>query len=180
MRPQRMLHPEDNAMTKATGDHGSAEAKRKLTAAERKRKVLELRLKGLDFRTIAQRVGYANPGTAHRAYTSALQDIPKAAADELRTTELARYDQAQLLIMRKIRKGDLDAVHALIRLSDQRAKLTGLYTEQTQTEHVEVTVALQAFLATAQDEADADDEADAADHPDDDHAHGDDAVDSAA
>jgi hypothetical protein len=154
----------------------------RVSAAEKQRRALELRLSGLNYRQIAAELAYKSVASAHEAVRSALRDIPKDAADELRTVELERYDEMQARMTAALRTGDLRVIPDMIRLSDQRAKLTGLYTADTTAEHVEVTVALQGFLSAAQAQADAMDEADSADMDRDGHghAHVDDAVDGAA
>lgn len=142
-----------------------------LTAAQKRKRALELRLAGLNYRQIAKQVGWANPGAAHSAVKRELQNIPKDAADELRTVELERYDEMQARMTERLRQGDLSVIRDMIRLSDQRAKLTGLYQADTTGDHLDIRVTLGALLADAEDIAD---EQDAA------SAHGDDAVDSAA
>ena len=143
---------------------GKTQPQIRVTAAERRRQVLELRLGGLNFRQIAAQVGYANPGAAHRAYLQELRAIPAAAADELRTTELERYDEWQARLTARLRTGDMSVIRDLIRLSDQRARLTGLYAADTTAEHVDVKITLSAMLQDAIDLADEEDaeQADAA------------------
>jgi hypothetical protein len=146
----------------------------RVSAAEKQRRALELRLSGLNYRQIAEQLAYKSVASAHEAVRSALRNIPKDAADELRTVELERYDEMQARMTAALRTGDLRVIPDMIRLSDQRAKLTGLYTADTTAEHVEVVVALQGFLGAAQAQADAMDAQDAG------SAQGDEPVDGAA
>lgn len=107
------------------GDQQSTRAK--LTAAERANEALRLRLLGNSFRQIAEQLGYANGGGAHKAVSKALKSVTRENATELREQELQRLDMSQRAIMGQVLRGNLGAIDRFLKIIDQRAKLTGLY-----------------------------------------------------
>lgn len=114
-----------NESNNVGGDRHSTSARH--AAAQRQNEALRLRLARMSYRQIAQRVGYANPGSAHRAVEKALKSIPRENATALRTLEVETLDAAQLAIMPQVLRGDLVAVDRLLKIIDQRARLVGLY-----------------------------------------------------
>lgn len=120
-----------------------------MTAKERQARALQLRLDGLSYRAIAAQLGYANPGGVHRAVSKALADIPREAADQLRTVELERLDEAVWQNLKALREGDVSVTMNLVRLSDQRARLVGLYATDSSAEHQDIKQALGGFLQDA-------------------------------
>jgi hypothetical protein len=101
-------------------------SKRRLAAAERQRQALELKKAGADYRTIAERVGYAGPAGAYKAVTTALKALVQEPAEELRTMEVARLDQMLLGLWPKAIKGDTWAVDRVLKIMERRAALLGL------------------------------------------------------
>ncbi|WP_434811855.1 hypothetical protein [Microbacterium sp. bgisy189] len=118
-----------NESNNVGGDRHSTSARH--AAAQRQNEALRLRLARMSYRQIAQRVGYANPGSAHRAVEKALKSIPRENATALRTLEVETLDAAQLAIMPRVLRGDLVAVDRLLKIIDQRARLFGLYENTT-------------------------------------------------
>jgi len=104
----------------------SKSSPRRILAREKQRQALELRLAGVTFETIAQRVGYATRDGAHKAVTAALQYTLRPPADELRAVDLERLDKLTLAIWQRAIGGDLDAIHTALRILAQRARLLGL------------------------------------------------------
>lgn len=100
-----------------------------MDAAERRRQALELRKAGVDFRTIADRLGYEGPSGAHKAVTTALKALTAEPAEELRTLELERLDAMlrSLWVRATNAKGaDLGAIDRVLKIMERRAKLAGL------------------------------------------------------
>jgi hypothetical protein len=98
------------------------------TAADRRVQALDLRKAGKSYRAIAQTLG-CDVATAHRDVQqalAALAELERQTAEEYRALELARLDMAMEAIATKVAKGNLDAVHAWVRLSESRRKLLGL------------------------------------------------------
>lgn len=93
---------------------------------DRERRVLELRQAGVDFATIAERVGYTHKGTAKRAYDRALARVHYPSAMEARELELTRLDRLQAAHWAAALKGDVDATDRVLRVINMRVKLLGL------------------------------------------------------
>lgn len=101
---------------------------RRLTAAERKQKALELRKACASYQAIGDALGVSKQ-QAHRYVTAALESIRIETAEEaenLRTIELERIDSLFLECYALAKKGDLPAVDRCIRLSERRCKILGL------------------------------------------------------
>lgn len=93
--------------------------------AERRQRVLAARLRGETFRVIAGREKISTQ-TAHSDMTTALADIPRAEADELRALELGRLDALQDAVWGEALDGDIPAGQQALRIIDRRARLLGL------------------------------------------------------
>lgn len=120
---------------KRGGDQGSAS--NKLTAAERGKRALELRLRRVGYDEIARELGYSHRSAARKAVEREIAKVPREAAKELLTQELETLDAVQRRMMPHIldprpdRNGvdkgpDLWAVDRVIAIMDRRAKLMGL------------------------------------------------------
>lgn len=108
-------------MTKAK--HLSTE--QKVEIAERRKRVLDLRLAGVTYRAIAKAEGVSH-ATIVSDVQAALADIPRHSADELRQVETERLDQLQRAVWGDALKGHLGAVDKALRIVDRRARLLGL------------------------------------------------------
>lgn len=94
---------------------------------ERERKVLEARLLGLPWETIAKEVGYASAGAAYNAYSRALVRTLREPADEIRTQELERLDRLMTRFYNDaIRTGNPQSANMTLRIMERRSKLLGL------------------------------------------------------
>lgn len=102
---------------------------RKAAIADRRTKAITLRLAGMDYDTIATRLGYAGKGAAckdiTRALAANLTDLGRT-ADELREVELARLDRLQATAWAPAVGGDLRAIDTVLKIIDRRCKLLGL------------------------------------------------------
>lgn len=105
-------------------------SKAKQTAvAERRAKVIQMKIAGVDNATIARECGHANPADVSQDITRAFRRAKATEAQELdalKTLELARYDRAQAALWPKVLKGDLRAIDTFIRLSARRCRVLGL------------------------------------------------------
>lgn len=100
---------------------------RRLASMEKQRQALELRKLGVDFQTIADKVGWAAPSGAYKAVTQALKKILREPGDIVRKLELERLDQLYLLAISKARReNDVGAIGVAIRIMERRARLLGL------------------------------------------------------
>lgn len=109
-------------------DTNSPTAPRRATTAERKKSALALRIGGLSFSAIGDKLGISKQA-AHTLVVNALRDTnaqTAEVADELRRLELERLDTAQAAIWEAVLKGDVQAVDRFVRISKRRGELTGI------------------------------------------------------
>ncbi|MFJ2752665.1 hypothetical protein [Streptomyces sp. NPDC087297] len=99
------------------------------TTAHRRAQAIALRLAGMDYQTIAERLDYSDRGAAskdvHRALEANLEAESVAAAT-LRELEVQRLDRMQAAAWAKAAKGDLKAIETVLKVIDRRARLLGL------------------------------------------------------
>lgn len=94
---------------------------------DKERKAIELRRAGYTFDEIARNLGYKTPQGAYLAYHRALKrTLIKAGTEEARATEIDRLDRLQRGIWATAVAGNPQAVSAVLKLMDRRAKLLGL------------------------------------------------------
>ncbi|MFB8402192.1 hypothetical protein [Streptomyces sp. NPDC055912] len=110
----------------------SASKAKRAEVAERRKNAIQMVLAGLDYETIAERLGYASRGAAHtdvsRALSANLADVKKEAAT-LREVQARRYQRLLAAVWAKAIKADTDnlkAVETAARLVDRIVKLYGL------------------------------------------------------
>jgi hypothetical protein len=97
--------------------------------AQRRTEAIKLRLAGVDYDTIAARLGYASRGAACTDINRALEQAvaeQTASADVLRHEELQRLDRLQAGLWTAAAGGDTKAVDSVLRIIDRRCKLLGL------------------------------------------------------
>lgn len=88
-----------------------------------------MRLAGLDYETIANRLGYSSRAAAHVDITRALEaNVAEMNrnGDVLRQQELQRLDRLQAGVWTAAAGGDPRAIETAIRIIDRRCKLLGL------------------------------------------------------
>ncbi|RTE47902.1 hypothetical protein [Actinobaculum sp. 352] len=140
------------------------ETNRLATAAEKRRRALELRRAGWNYRDIAQEIGYKSVASAHKAVRTELANIPKEEADALRTLELDRLDDLQAATYDLASRGDPAAVNTALRIMDHRARLLGLYERvETDDSTQKMREALTGFLTSVKEVVDGYDETEPAD-----------------
>lgn len=116
------------ATTKTPTGGNTSDTAVRVTAKEKQARALELRTGGASYQQIADTLGFRGGATyAHKVVRKALADIPREAVTEYRAVELARLDEVELRLRARLRQGDVSVASTLLRLSDQRAKLTGIY-----------------------------------------------------
>lgn len=99
---------------------------KKLAALEKRKQALQLAIAGVDYQTIADKVGYNSRQAAHAAVKSALIDTLRPPADELRQMQLARLDDMIKYLWSQVSKGNYNAVDRIIKIEERRARLLGL------------------------------------------------------
>lgn len=88
-----------------------------------------MRLAGLPYRAIADKLGYASDAAASKDVTRALQMASKAqqeSGEELLQIEIDRLDRMMASLWTKACGGDVKAVEAVERLISRRCTLLGL------------------------------------------------------
>lgn len=93
---------------------------------EKEAEVIRLRRAGMTFDMIAQRVGYADPSGAQKAYVTACKRIVYSEVDAVRREEQDRLDIAQTAIWSGVLRGDIPSINSLLKIMERRAKLLGL------------------------------------------------------
>lgn len=102
-------------------------------ALARRADAVKLFREGRTFQQIADKVGFANRGTAHRVVTTAMKDRIVEDIDELRYMEAARLDAVMAEAWEVLNAATslepmitLRAVETIVRIIGQRAKILGL------------------------------------------------------
>lgn len=106
----------------------SVVATRKPTVPDRNRanRALSLRLAGLRYEEIAERLDYADEAGPRKAIARILDRQQAEGVAELREVEGARLDRLQSAAWTAAIQGDLDAIKTVLAIIDRRAKLFGL------------------------------------------------------
>ncbi|HYE70370.1 MAG TPA: hypothetical protein VD932_02480 [Aquabacterium sp.] len=115
-------------MAKAGRKHmGESKASvRRIEAKEKQFKALELRRGGADYRQIANALGYAHPSGAHKAVMSAMHEVIREPAEEVRKIELDRLDKLLLSVWNRATSGDMEAFDRVMKVMAMRARLEGI------------------------------------------------------
>lgn len=131
-----------------------ATSPRRVADAQRRRKALLMRQAGMPYEAIAAAEGedgqplYSSRQAAHRAVQTALREITREPATELRAVELSRLDRMQLAVWPEAsqprhavrcpqcehvlwREVNLSAVSGVLRIMERRAALAGLDARHT-------------------------------------------------
>ena len=112
-------------MTNSNENENGTGSKRALVK-ERRRRALELRMRGQTLSDIASEVGYASASGAYKAVRAALQAEALATVGEVRRLHTARLEQALEAIWDAVCRGELQAIDRMLRVLDREAKLLGL------------------------------------------------------
>lgn len=97
-------------------------------AAERRAKILELRKAGVSVPAIARNLEIPTHKVA-KEIREALAELGECAiknADAIRTLELERLDEMLRAVWPAVRGGDVQSIGTALKISERRAKLTGL------------------------------------------------------
>ena len=97
-----------------------------LKAHEKQRQALALALAGLDYQSIADRLGYNSRQAAWKSVQSAMEKAIRPAAEEYKELQLSRLDVMLKSIWPDILKGDLKAIDRALRIEERRSRLLGL------------------------------------------------------
>lgn len=90
---------------------------RRLTAAQKRTYSLELKIAGATYREIADLVGFAGPGPAHKTVMKALDALPREPAEAVRQVAIERLEGILSGgLYRKAKAGDLKAIDRVIKV----------------------------------------------------------------
>lgn len=81
---------------------------------------------GATYQQIADELGYVNRGTVHRIVREALEAQQAENVGLLREVEVRRLDALQVSLWDAAMAGDIDAVHACLKIILARIKVLGL------------------------------------------------------
>lgn len=101
---------------------------RKLTAQEKRKAAVELRMAGLTYAKIGQQIGLSESQTyktIQKALSESVERTQKD-SDQIVEMELLRLDRISQTLWTNVVKGDLKAIDRYIKVMQQRAKLLGL------------------------------------------------------
>jgi hypothetical protein len=102
---------------------------RAVVIAERRTKAVQMRLAGVPYKTIADKLGYASQAAASKDVTRALQMASRAqqeSSEQLLQIEIDRLDRMMASLWTQACGGDVKAVEAVERLISRRCTLLGL------------------------------------------------------
>jgi hypothetical protein len=106
--------------------NGAKSSPKRIEATARAAEAVRLRIQGLSFDAIAERVGYKSRQAAFDAVKRALEAILREPSDELRELDLRRLDELLLGQWPAAQSGDPDAVDCCLRILSKRWRLLGL------------------------------------------------------
>lgn len=104
----------------------SGTSPRRVEAAEKQARALELRKAGASFAQIAQALGYQNRGAAYKAVHAGIEKILREPAEAVIELELARLDEMLRAIWQRVLQGDDKAIRRALDIMERRAKYLGL------------------------------------------------------
>lgn len=93
----------------------------------KEQRTYEMRLSGMTFKQIAKELKYADPSGAYQAYQRAREIVSLENLSEWRLLELERLNALQGAIWGKALEGNLSCINAVLKISDLRARIIGLY-----------------------------------------------------
>ncbi len=104
----------------------SKTSERRLEAVQKQRQALQLRLAGVPFAHIAEKLGYRSASGAFKAVSSALERTLREPADAVRKLELERLDHFLFRLWPAIQRGEPAAIGQAVKILERRAKYLGL------------------------------------------------------
>lgn len=110
-------------MPRKDAQPGKAEA-----AAARRLQALQLRMAGVSYHAIAERLGVSDTQAFHdvKAELAKIAKQASAEAEHVRTMELERLDAMTLALWAQAKQGNQGAIDRLLRVMERRSKLLGL------------------------------------------------------
>lgn len=97
--------------------------------AERRSKMIDMRVAGISFDVIALKLGYSSRSAASKDFTRAMErNLAKerTSIEILIETEVRRLDQMLVSLQRGVEMGNTKSIDTALRVAERRAKLLGL------------------------------------------------------
>lgn len=124
----------------ATVWNGQKSSPAKLQARQLQLKALELRLQGLSYQEIGERIGRSDTW-AYRLVMRAMRETIQEPADKVRELETSRLEKMLARVWPMIEEGNLQAIDRGVRIIEVLAKINGLYSDRvTMSEPVKMVV----------------------------------------
>lgn len=128
-RGQRRIDP-NNTPGPGRGKNSTLNAdsgQRRVIAAQRQARALQLRVMGVSLAAIAEEVGYADPSGARKAIMAGLKELlPDELRDDARRLELAKLDRLEQANWANALSGDEKAASVILRCSKARREILGI------------------------------------------------------
>jgi transposase len=105
--------------------HRNLDDTRRVADRTRRMEALSLKLAGLGYEQIAERMNMSVSGVKDMVNRT-LERAENTAVEEMRSLENERLDRAQAAIWTQVLQGDLKAIDTFLRISTRRAKMNGL------------------------------------------------------
>lgn len=121
-----MAKPDDQLAAVVEAASAGVVASAKQKEAARRAEALSLRLAGLSYEAIGDRLGISGQAAA-QMIERAFDRAERQGVAQLRAEENARLDRAQMAIWGDVIKGDLKAIGTFLAISAARSKINGLY-----------------------------------------------------
>lgn len=99
---------------------------RRLEAALRSKQALELRMAGVNFDQIANKLGYSNRSGAYQAVMAALRRLPAPEVEEYRKLNIERLNKARMANWPNVTGGEHKAIEIEIKIQQREAAYLGL------------------------------------------------------
>jgi len=99
----------------------------KLLARQREKQVMELRLAGYPWETIAEQVGFTCAASAYKSWKRCIDRIPTMAVEEVRMVESLKLDRLQRSLWADaIQNKNVEQITAILKIMARKAALLGL------------------------------------------------------
>lgn len=92
---------------------------------ERDYKCVQMRAAAVEWKVIAEVLGYASPGHANDRYTSFMKEYPRQDVEQLRDQQMLQIELKMRQLEPKCEAGDPRAVEVWNKLAERFAKLSG-------------------------------------------------------
>lgn len=121
-----MANPDDHLAAVVEAASAGVVSSEKEKQKARRAEALQLRMAGLSYESIGERLGIGRTA-ATQMVQRALDQAEHQGVAALRAEENARLDRAQMAIWGDVIQGDLKAIGVFLQISAARSKINGLY-----------------------------------------------------